>query len=176
MKLNEINHTEKLNSILNQDRKGLEEFILNLNRPILTNEKFDELDRFIKGLSFNDLKEMIIYDYVMGVQALYKKYGEAGEIDNPAKERLSIQQKIYEKYNVPIKDMAVSNSHPLIAGKSESQKVWQVLNCFPSDIIKMTEKEDIEIKDLWSFCKKDNKYVIEYCSDSRIIAREYNLV
>ena len=25
-------------------------------------------------------------------------------------------------------------------------------------------------------CKKDNKYVIEYCSDDRIIAREYELV
>ena len=25
-------------------------------------------------------------------------------------------------------------------------------------------------------CKKDNKYVIEYCSDSRIIAREYELL
>ena len=25
-------------------------------------------------------------------------------------------------------------------------------------------------------CKKDNKYVIEYCSDERIISREYKLV
>lgn len=25
-------------------------------------------------------------------------------------------------------------------------------------------------------CKRDNKYVIEYCSDNRIIAREYELV
>ena len=25
-------------------------------------------------------------------------------------------------------------------------------------------------------CKKDNKYVIEYCSDSKIIAREYEIV
>ena len=25
-------------------------------------------------------------------------------------------------------------------------------------------------------CKKDNKYVIEYCSDERIIARKYELV
>ena len=25
-------------------------------------------------------------------------------------------------------------------------------------------------------CKKENKYVIEYCSDDRIIAREYELV
>ena len=25
-------------------------------------------------------------------------------------------------------------------------------------------------------CRKDNKYVIEYCSDDRIIAREYELV
>ena len=25
-------------------------------------------------------------------------------------------------------------------------------------------------------CKKDNKYVIEYCSDNRIISRAYELV
>ena len=25
-------------------------------------------------------------------------------------------------------------------------------------------------------CKKNNKYIIEYCSDDRIIAREYDLV
>ena len=25
-------------------------------------------------------------------------------------------------------------------------------------------------------CKKENKYVIEYCSDDRILAREYELV
>ena len=25
-------------------------------------------------------------------------------------------------------------------------------------------------------CKKENKYVIEYCSDDRIIAREYELM
>ena len=25
-------------------------------------------------------------------------------------------------------------------------------------------------------CKRDNKYVIEFCSDERIIAREYELV
>ena len=25
-------------------------------------------------------------------------------------------------------------------------------------------------------CKKENRYVIEYCSDDRIIAREYELV
>ena len=25
-------------------------------------------------------------------------------------------------------------------------------------------------------CRKDNKYIIEYCSDDRIIAKEYNLI
>ena len=25
-------------------------------------------------------------------------------------------------------------------------------------------------------CKRDNKYVIEFCSDDRIIAREYKLI
>lgn len=25
-------------------------------------------------------------------------------------------------------------------------------------------------------CKKDNKYIIEYCSDDRIITREYQLL
>ena len=32
-------------------------------------------------------------------------------------------------------------------------------------------------KTIWIIiCKKENKYVIEYCSDDRIIAREYELV
>lgn len=25
-------------------------------------------------------------------------------------------------------------------------------------------------------CKKNNKYIIEYCSDKRIITREYNII
>ena len=25
-------------------------------------------------------------------------------------------------------------------------------------------------------CKKDNRYIVEYCSDKRIISREYNLI
>ena len=25
-------------------------------------------------------------------------------------------------------------------------------------------------------CKKDNKFIMEYCSDSRIISKEYNII
>ena len=36
----------------------------------------------------------------------------------------------------------------------------------------MKEKKTVEI----IICKRENKYVIKYCSDDRIIAREYELV
>ena len=46
------------------------------------------------------------------------------------------------------------------------------MNYIDNNIKKMFHDKTIGI----IICKKDNKYVIEYCSDERIIAREYELV
>ena len=46
------------------------------------------------------------------------------------------------------------------------------MNYIDSNLRKINQDKTIGI----IICKRDNKYVIEYCSDNRIIAREYELV
>ncbi|MGN1342272.1 MAG: PDDEXK nuclease domain-containing protein [Bacilli bacterium] len=46
------------------------------------------------------------------------------------------------------------------------------MNYIDNNLKKINQDKTIGI----IICKKDNKYVIEYCSDNRIIAREYELV
>ena len=46
------------------------------------------------------------------------------------------------------------------------------MNYIDSNLRKYNQDKTIGI----IICRKNNKYVIEYCSDSRIISREYELV
>ena len=46
------------------------------------------------------------------------------------------------------------------------------MNYIDRNIKKISQDKTIGI----IICKKNNKYVIEYCSDNRIISREYILV
>lgn len=46
------------------------------------------------------------------------------------------------------------------------------MNCIDKNIKKISQDKTIGI----IICKKNNKYVIEYCSDSRITSREYVLI
>lgn len=46
------------------------------------------------------------------------------------------------------------------------------MNYIDKNIKKISQDKTIGI----IICKKNNKYVIEYCSDNRIISREYELI
>lgn len=46
------------------------------------------------------------------------------------------------------------------------------MNYIDNNLKKLSQDSTIGI----IICKKDNNYIIEYCSDDRIIAREYALV
>ncbi|MGN0992323.1 MAG: hypothetical protein ACI4PE_00050 [Bacilli bacterium] len=46
------------------------------------------------------------------------------------------------------------------------------MNYIDDNLKKINQERTIGI----IICKRDNKYVIEYCSDDRIIAKEYELV
>lgn len=46
------------------------------------------------------------------------------------------------------------------------------MNYIDSNLKRIDQEKTIGI----IVCRKENKYVIEYCSDGRIIAREYELV
>ena len=46
------------------------------------------------------------------------------------------------------------------------------MNYIDKNIKKITQDKTIGI----IICKKNNKYVIEYCTDKRIISKEYELI
>ena len=46
------------------------------------------------------------------------------------------------------------------------------MNYINNNLRKISQDKTIGI----IICKEENKYIIEYCSDNRIIAREYELV
>ena len=46
------------------------------------------------------------------------------------------------------------------------------MNYIDNNLRKINQDKTIGI----IICKQDNKYIIKYCSDGRIIAREYELV
>lgn len=56
--------------------------------------------------------------------------------------------------------------------KEHIGQIQVYMNYIDNNLRKLNHDKTIGI----IICKKDNKYVIEYCSDSRIIARKYELV
>lgn len=56
--------------------------------------------------------------------------------------------------------------------KEHIGQIQVYMNFIDNNLKKINQDKTIGI----IICKKDNKYVIEYCSDDRIMAREYELV
>ncbi len=57
-------------------------------------------------------------------------------------------------------------------GSEYKIKIGDRYNYIDSNIKSINQEKTIGI----IICRKDNKYIIEYCSDNRIIARKYELV
>ena len=55
--------------------------------------------------------------------------------------------------------------------KEHIGQIQVYMNYIDTNLKKVNQDKTIGI----IICKKDNKYVIEYCSDSKIIAKEYEL-
>ena len=56
--------------------------------------------------------------------------------------------------------------------KEHVGQIQVYMNYIDNNLKKLSQDSTIGI----IICKKDNNYIIEYCSDDRIIAREYSLV
>ena len=56
--------------------------------------------------------------------------------------------------------------------KEHTGQIMTYMNYIDKNIKTINENETVGI----IICKKNNKYVIEFCSDKRIITREYELV
>ena len=56
--------------------------------------------------------------------------------------------------------------------KEHTGQIMTYMNYIDKNVKTMEENKTVGI----IICRKDNKYVIEFCSDNRIIARKFRLV
>lgn len=68
-----------------------------------------------------------------------------------------------------------SNVRKLLPHELKKEHIGQIqvyMNYIDSNIKGIEDNKTIDI----IICRKDNKYVIEYCSDKRIISKTYELI
>ncbi len=75
-------------------------------------------------------------------------------------------------YNIKYKCYVVIELKVTELKKEHTGQIMTYMNYVDKNLKTVEENDTVGI----IICKKDNKYVIEYCSDKRIIAREYELV
>ena len=75
-------------------------------------------------------------------------------------------------YNIKYKCYVVVELKVTELKKEHTGQIMTYMNYIDKNIKTIEENDTVGI----IICKQDNKYVIKYCSDDRIIAREYNLV
>lgn len=75
-------------------------------------------------------------------------------------------------YNIKYKCYVVSELKVTELKKEHTGQIMTYMNYIDKNIKTIDENDTVGI----IICKQDNKYVIKYCSDDRIIAREYELV
>ena len=75
-------------------------------------------------------------------------------------------------YNIKYKCYVVVELKVTELKKEHTGQIQTYMNYIDRNIKTLEENDTVGI----IICKRENKYVIEYCSDNRIIAREYELV
>jgi len=75
-------------------------------------------------------------------------------------------------YNIKYKCYVVVELKVTELKKEYTGQIMTYMNCIDKNIKTIDENDTVGI----IICKQDNEYVIKYCSDDKIIAREYELV
>ena len=75
-------------------------------------------------------------------------------------------------YNIKYKCYVVVELKVTELNSNHTGQIQKYMNYIDKNIKNIDDNKTVGI----IICKKENKYVIEYCSDDRIIAREYELV
>ena len=75
-------------------------------------------------------------------------------------------------YNIKYKCYVVIELKVTELKKEHTGQIMTYMNYIDKNVKTIEENSTVGI----IICKQDNKYVIKYCSDERIIAREYELI
>ena len=152
-------------------------------RDKLTKEEIVELKDIVPNPIFikNNYKYKIISEKVLqklileDIPTFLKELGNGFTfIDNEFKIKLDDRYNYIDLllYNIKYKCYVVVELKITELKKEHTGQIMTYMNYIDKNIKTIEENKTVGIV----ICKQDNKYVIKYCSDDRIIAREYELV
>ncbi len=124
-----------------------------------------------ENISEKALQKLILED----IPAFLKELGNGFTfIDNEYKIKLDDRYNYIDLllYNIKYKCYVVVELKVTELKKEHTGQIMTYMNYINKNIKTIEENDTVGI----IICKQDNEYVIKYCSDERIIAREYELV
>ena len=165
IKLNLYNRldVETKNKLIELEELNVNDLVPN---PIIikSNQLTDEMTEYaLKQLILNNLDDFLIQ---LGIGFTY--------VGNEFKIRLEDKYNYIDLllYNIKYKCYVVIELKITELRKEHTGQIMTYMNYIDKNIKTIEENKTVGI----IICKQDNKYVIEYCSDETIIAREYELV
>ena len=149
--------------ILTKENKNVVDFIKN---PILIKNSYN-----YENISENVLKKLILED----MDNFLKELGERfSYIKNEYRIKIGDNYNYIDLllFNIEFNCYTVVELKVTELKKEHIGQIQVYMNYIDQNLRKISQEKTIGI----IICKKDNKYIIEYCSDKRILSRTYNLV
>ena len=124
----------------------------------------------------NEISEKILQKLILeDIPSFLKELGSGFSfIDNEYKIKMGDRYNYIDLllYNIKYKCYVVVELKVTELNSNHTGQIQKYMNYIDKNIKSIDDNKTVGI----IICKKENKYVIEYCSDDRIIAREYELV
>ena len=124
----------------------------------------------------NEISEKILQKLILeDISSFLKELGSGFSfIDNEYKIKMGDRYNYIDLllYNIKYKCYVVVELKVTELNSNHTGQIQKYMNYIDKNIKNIDDNKTVGI----IICKKENKYVIEYCSDDRIIAREYELV
>ena len=125
---------------------------------------------------YNEISEKVLQKLILeDISSFLKELGNGFcFIDNEYKIKMGDRYNYIDLllYNIKYKCYVVVELKVIELNSNHTGQIQKYMNYIDKNIKNIDDNKTVGI----IICKKENKYVIEYCSDDRIIAREYELV
>ena len=124
----------------------------------------------------NEISEKVLQKLILeNIPSFLKELGSGFSfIDNEYKIKMGDRYNYIDLllYNIKYKCYVVVELKVTKLNSNHTGQIQKYMNYIDKNIKNIDDNKTVGI----IICKKENKYVIEYCSDDRIISREYELV
>ena len=124
----------------------------------------------------NEISEKVLQKLILeDIPSFLKELGNGFSfIDNEYKIKMGDRYNYIDLllYNIKYKCYVVVELKVTELNSNNTGQIQKYMNYIDKNIKSIDDNKTVGI----IICKKENKYVIEYCSDDRIIAREYELI